>query len=315
MHAVKPLYPEIEPYATHWLEADGHRIYFEECGNPKGLPVIYLHGGPGSGCQPDHRRLFDPEMYRIILVDQRGAGRSQPAGHLKENTTWKLVDDLEAIRQRLKVPRWIILSGSWGAALALAYAQTYPIRVMGMILRGTFLARQRDLEWFVGDGVRRIYPDYWNDLIHSLPVGGWNDFIQSMYKILTGHNETLQMRVAAAWHKWSTVVTLGVEAAESQADPVALLPKTKIELHYAAHQYFLEEDQLLRHCDRIRTLPCIIIHGRRDLVCPVESAYALRRRLPGAELQILEHSGHIAAGEEMIDALVQATERMAERLA
>lgn len=312
---MKSLYPPIDPYASHWLEADGHHIYFEECGNPEGLPVVYLHGGPGSGCQEEHRRFFDPEVFRVILVDQRGSGRSQPAGELRENTTWKLIEDLEAIRQRLGIARWALMGGSWGATLALLYAQEHPVRVLGFIVRGTFLARQRDLDWFINDGVRRIYPDYWHDLLQSLPIAGWKDIVQSMYQIVTGGNEVLQRRVASAWNTWSTAVTLGPDFdPQSLPDPATLLPKTRIELHYAVNRYFLEDDQILLNCQRIRILPGIIIHGRQDLVCPAEAAFALRRRLPGAELRILERTGHIAAGDEMIDALVEATERLARRL-
>jgi len=313
---MKSLFPPIEPYHTFYLETEGHRIYCEECGNPEGLPVLFLHGGPGSGCTADHRRFFDPQRYRVILVDQRGAGRSEPAGKLRHNDTWKLLDDLEEIRKSLMINRWLLFGGSWGAALALLYAQKHPQRVLGMILRGVFLARRYDLDWFIKDGARRIYPDRWHELVTSLPLSGWNDVVQGMYKAVTGSNEALQQRVVLAWSRWSSAVTLGTAfAAESLAGPADLLPKVKIELHYASHQYFLQENQILQDCARIRALPCEIIHGRGDLVCPVESAFTLKRHLPGAELKILERSGHIAAGEEMIDALVSATCRMAERLA
>lgn len=313
---MKSLFPPIEPYHTFYLETEGHRIYCEECGNPEGLPVLFLHGGPGSGCTADHRRFFDPQRYRVILVDQRGAGRSEPAGELRHNDTWKLLDDLEEIRKSLMINRWLLFGGSWGAALALLYAQKHPQRVLGMILRGVFLARRYDLDWFIKDGARRIYPDRWHELVTSLPLSGWNDVVQGMYKAVTGSNEALQQRVVLAWSRWSSAVTLGTAfAAESLAGPADLLPKVKIELHYASHQYFLQENQILQDCARIRALPCEIIHGRGDLVCPVESAFTLKRHLPGAELKILERSGHIAAGEEMIDALVSATCRMAERLA
>ncbi|WP_022949008.1 prolyl aminopeptidase [Methylohalobius crimeensis] len=313
---MKTLYPPLEPYAVHQLEADGHRIYYEECGHPEGIPVLFLHGGPGSGCRPDHRRFFDPKHYRVILLDQRGCGRSEPVGELRHNDTWKLVEDLETVRARLRINRWLLFGGSWGAALALLYAQQHPERSLGLILRGLFLARQMDLDWFVRDGARRIYPDYWHQLVKSLPVSGWNDLIEGMYKAVTGHNEALQLRVVEAWNRWGAAVTLGADFdPDALQDPELLLPKTKIELHYAAHRYFVEENQILRDCHRIRTLPCIILHGRQDLVCPVETAFSLRRRLPGARLRILAHAGHIAAGEEMIDALVDATDQMAEQLA
>lgn len=313
---MKALYPPLEPYAVHWLEADDHRIYYEECGDPAGIPVVFLHGGPGSGCRPEHRCFFDPKRYHIILVDQRGCGRSEPSGELRHNDTWKLVEDLEAIRMQLKINRWLLFGGSWGATLALVYAQRHPERVFGLILRGVFLARRMDLDWFVKDGVRRIYPDYWHQLLKSLPVSSWSDLIDGMYRAVIGHNEALQLRVVEAWNRWSAAVILGKQFDPNALPaPEALLAKTRIELHYAAHRYFLEENQLLQGCPRIRTLPCTIIHGRWDLLCPVEAAFSLRRRLPGARLRILEHSGHLATGEEMIDALVDATDQMAEQLA
>ncbi len=312
---MKTLYPPIEPHHTFHLEADGHRVYCEESGHTEGLPVLFLHGGPGSGCRPDHRRFFDPGRFRIILLDQRGAGRSEPSGELRHNDTLKLLEDLEALRKTLGINRWVLFGGSWGAGLSLLYAQRHPERVLGMILRGVFLARQYDLDWFIKDGVRRIYPDRWHELVTSLPVTGWNDVVQGMYKAVTGSNEALQHRVAMAWNRWGSAVTLGPDFdPRSQPDLEEILPKVKIELHYAAHRYFLQENQILQNCFRIRAIPCSIVHGRGDLVCPVEAAFTLKRHLPGAELRILENSGHIATGEEMIDALVDATGRMGERV-
>ncbi len=309
------LYSPIEPFHTFQLQADDHRIFCEQSGSPEGLPVLFLHGGPGSGCRPDHRRFFDPGRYRIILIDQRGAGRSEPVGELRHNDTWKLLEDLETLRKTLRINRWVLFGGSWGAALALLYAQQHPERVMGMVLRGVFLARQYDLDWFIRDGVRRIYPDRWHELVTSLPVTGWNDVVQGMYKAVTGSNEALQHRVALAWNRWSSAVTLGRGFdPDARPDLEEILPKVKIELHYAASRYFLQENQILQNCSRIRAVPCVIIHGRGDLVCPVESAFTLKRHLPGAELKILENAGHIAAGEEMIHALVDACDRMADRL-
>jgi len=277
--------------------------------------VLFLHGGPGSGCRPEHRRFFDPDRFRIILLDQRGAGRSEPQGELRHNDTWKLLEDLEELRKSLRINRWLLFGGSWGAALALLYAQKHPERVLGMILRGVFLARQYDLDWFIKDGVRRIYPDHWHDLVTSLPVSGWNDVVQGMYKAVIGSNEALQHRVALAWNRWSSAVTLGTSFdPDALPDPTEILPKVKIELHYAAHRYFLAENYILQHCSYIRAIPCTIIHGRGDLVCPMETAFTLKRHLPGAELRLLEHSGHIAAGDEMIDALVDATDRMTDSL-
>ncbi|MCX8048117.1 MAG: prolyl aminopeptidase [Methylohalobius sp.] len=312
---MRVLYPSLEPYAIHWLEVEGHRVYCEECGYPEGIPVVFLHGGPGSGCKPDHRRFFDPARYRIVLIDQRGCGRSEPLGEIRANDTLRLIEDLEAIRTRLKIHRWLLFGGSWGATLALVYAQQHPERVLGLILRGVFLARQMDLDWFIKDGARRVYPDYWHQLIKSLPVSSWSDLIEGMYRGVTGHNEALQHRIVEAWSRWSAAVTLGTKFdPKTLPPPHELLAKTKIELHYAANRYFLRENQILQNCQRIRTLPCTIIHGRWDLVCPTESAFSLRRKLPGARLKILEHSGHLADSEEMIDALVEATDQFAEQI-
>lgn len=313
---MKNLYPEIEPYATHYLEVDAiHRLYVEECGNRYGLPVIFLHGGPGSGCKLHHRRFFNPKRYRIVLLDQRGSGRSMPQGELRHNTTWDLVEDLERIREKLAIDRWLLFGGSWGATLALLYAQKYPDNVLGMILRGVFLARQRDLDWYIKEGVSRIYPEQWQSLIASIPKADRDDPIEAVYQCLRGTDELAQRRIAREWELWGARVTLGSafdpRELEEQAS-IAVLHKARIETHYARHRYFIEENQILRHCERILEIPTIIIHGRNDLVCPPECAYTLYRRLPRSELRILPHAGHIASGDEMIDALVSAADQMAD---
>lgn len=313
------LYPAIEPYAVHALDVDGgHRLYVEECGNPRGLPVIYLHGGPGSGCKPFHRRFFNPEQYRIILLDQRGAGRSLPSGCIENNTTQDLVADLETIRGRLGIDRWLVYGGSWGSTLGLLYAQAHPERVSGMVLRGTFLARRRDLDWFVGDGVRRIYPERWAEFMSVLPGGVHDDLIAALHDLLLGADELAQRRVAKAWTSWGEQVAQGeaFDAADlDKQSPAGMLQKARIELHYAVNRYFIEEDQILRRRDRLPQIPIILIHGRRDLVCPIESAHLLRQSLPAARYHILPLSGHLPLGDEMIDALVSATDEMAAVLA
>lgn len=312
-------YPPIEPYAAHRLRRGHHEIYVEECGNPKGLPALFLHGGPGSGCKPHHRGFFDPEKYRIILFDQRGAGRSLPQGDLKGNTTADLLGDIEHIRRHLGIDRWLLFGGSWGATLALLYAQQHPAAVAGLVLRGTFLARQGDLEWFAGaGGVSRIYPERWEQFLAALPVADHRTPIAALYERLTGDDELARRRAAREWAQWSGQVTLAEEFDPGELNEhvsAADVNQARIELHYAVHHYFIAENAILERCGRITAVPMVIIHGRRDWVCPIESSWSLHRRLPGSELWILPRSGHLAAGDEMVDALVRATDRMAERLA
>ncbi len=305
------LYPPLEPYKTHTLKRDGHLIHVEECGHANGIPILFLHGGPGSGCKPHHRCFFDPDYFRIILLDQRGSGRSSPPGQLTHNRTDDLLGDLEALRGELGIDHWALFGGSWGATLALLYAQAFPQRVLGLILRGTFLARQADLDWFIASGgVRRIYPEAWEQLVRSLPESEREHPLLSLYTKLTGSDELACRRAARAWEHWGGQVTLGADFdLDALGDHVTAqtVNQARIELHYAVNGYFLAENQILEECDRITTLPLQIIHGRRDLVCPVESAFTLHQRLPGSTLKILPNAGHIAAGAEMIDALVEAT--------
>ncbi len=316
---MKTLYPALEPYAVYsWQVDERHCLYCEECGNPLGLPVIFLHGGPGAGCRAHHRCFFNPADYRIILVDQRGCGRSLPEGELENNSTPHLLGDLETIRARLGIDRWLLFGGSWGAALALLYAQQHPERVSGMILRGTFLARQRDLDWYLKDGANRIYPEEWQRFVANIPQEQQTDLIGAFYQRLNGTDELAQWRAARDWERWGGQVVLGndFKPAESGEHVTAnVLAQVRIETHYAAHHYFIEENQILRACEQTPDVPILLIHGRLDLVCPAESAYSLHQALPQSALTILPHSGHIAGGDEMIDALVSATDEMALRLA
>ncbi len=315
---MKALYPPIEPRAVHIFDVEGgHRLYVEECGKPDGIAVVFLHGGPGSGCKAYHRSFFDPDKYRVILLDQRGAGRSRPAGDLEHNTTEHLLADLEFVRLRLGVERWLLFGGSWGATLALLYAQRYPARVSGLVLRGTFLARQEDLDWYVKDGARRIYPERWAELMEALHGAGDGDPVAAIHSLLLGEDEVAQRRIARAWSAWGGQVTLGDEfhpAEQGSHVSSTLLHQARIELHYAFHRYFIEENQILRDCPLLPEVPVILIHGRRDLVCPVESAYTLSKAIPDARLRVLPGAGHIAGTAEMIDALVSAADEMAARL-
>jgi len=314
---MKTLYPALEPYATYNLELDNaHRVYVEECGNRFGLPVVFLHGGPASGCKPHHRCFFDPDKYRIILFDQRGCGRSMPKGRLAGNTTQHLIQDMETIRRKLGVDKWLLFGGSWGGALALLYAQEYPDRVSGIIVRGVFLARRRDLEWFVEDGVNRIYPEQWRRLINCISEDERSDLVEALQRRLHGIDELAQRRVSREWEAWGSQVSLGHEFALADAEtPVSdLVHQVRIEMHYANNAYFIDDNYILDHCDRIPKVPITILHGRFDLVCPVEAAYSLHQRLPSAKFEVLANSGHVARGEEMIDALVRATGEMFEQV-
>lgn len=310
-----PLYPPLDAFQTHHLKRDGHTIHIEECGNPQGFPVLFLHGGPGAGCKPHHRCFFDPVLYRILLVDQRGAGRSTPRGGLQHNTTANLLADLEKIRGKLRIRSWLLFAGSWGVTLALLYAQRHPERVAGLILRGAFLARRTDLAWFIGEnGVRRIYPEAWERLLHDLPEPERSEPLAALHRHLTGADELAQRRAARAWEQWSRQVVFGGEAEAAGPDEHvsrATVNQARIELHYAVNGYFLPENAVLEGCGRIAHLPAHIIHGRRDLVCPVEAAYRLHRALPRSSLRILPQAGHIAAGDDMVAALVDATDAMA----
>ncbi|MGR9108270.1 MAG: prolyl aminopeptidase [Gammaproteobacteria bacterium] len=313
---MKSLFPPVEPYASFWLDSGSvHRVYVEECGNRLGFPVVFLHGGPASGCQPDHRRFFDPRRFRIVLFDQRGAGRSVPKGEIFMNTTRDLIEDIERIRAELGIDRWLVFGGSWGATLGLLYAQSHPDRVCGLVLRGTFLARRTDLEWYLLKGLNRIYPEQWQRLTHCVPETERDDLIVAFQRRLRGGDELAQRRVAREWEAWGRRVSLGSQfsVAEPETSAADSIARVRIELHYAANSYFIAENQVVDDCGRIRNIPVILLHGRYDLVCPVESAHTLHRALPSSVLEVLPNSGHIAAGEEMIDGLVRATNAMLER--
>lgn len=316
---MKSLYPPLAPFAVHTLAVgDGHKLHAEECGNPQGLPVLFLHGGPGSGCKPHHRTFFHPERYRIVLLDQRGAGRSSPQGGLNANTTRHLLDDLEILRRHLHIERWLLCGGSWGATLALLYAQKHPESVLGLILRGTFLARAGDLDWFLAGGAARIYPEAWQHLLDFVPKPERHNPIRYFHGQLVGADQLAQRRAARAWLQWGGQVTLGKDFDPAPLDkhlPQEQLHKAQIELHYASQGYFLADNQILDGCRAIAHLPACIIHGRHDWVCPAEAAYTLHRALPNSALSILPDAGHIAEGDAMLDALVDAADRMADRLA
>lgn len=310
------LFPEISPFHSFFLDTGTiHQVYVEQSGNPAGIPVIFLHGGPCSGTKPDHRRFFDPERYHIILMDQRGCGQSLPFGELQENTAQNLLDDMERIRRHLRIDQWVLFGGSWGGTLALLYAQQYPEKVLAMVLRGVFLARQADMDWFLG-GVSRIYPDGWQKLLDVLPDGFENDVAQGLVAAVFGDDLDVALGAAAQWQAWGGQVALGGEYVESdEAASEQVLLQTRMELHYARHQYFVSEDQILRNCELIQAIPTIIIHGQNDLTCPLEAGWRLHRALPNAQYQVLPNSGHVARGDEMIAALVAAADEVVRLLA
>ncbi len=310
---MKPLYPEIEPFNTFFISTDSmHQVYIEQCGNPNGIPVIFLHGGPCSGTKPDHRRFFDPNLYHIVLMDQRGCGRSLPYGLLEHNNTDAILQDIENLRQHLAIDQWLLFGGSWGATLALLYAQHFPKSVQAIILRGVFLARPLDLDWFTGPCVGRIYPEKWQQLMSC--ATGSDRFIADAYQGMMGGDIKIQQQLAKAWNEWGGQLALLQDYLEPE-EPVEyterMLIQVRMEIYFAYHRYFLKDNQILQHCDSIQTIPTLIIHGRNDLVCPVEAALTLKQHLPQAELTILPKSGHIASGDEMVDALVNATDRFA----
>lgn len=315
---MKSLYPFIEPFAIHSLDVEGgHSLYVEECGNPSGLPVLFLHGGPAAGCKPYQRSFFDPEKYHIILFDQRGSGRSVPHGFLHHNRTQDLLADIETIRQHFNIARGLLFAGSWGATLALLYAQKHPGAISGLILRGTFLARARDMDWFIRDGANRIYPERWSEVSGVIAKSDQKDNLKALHELIEGEDEIAKRRAVKAWSNWASQLSeaqaFNPKKLEEHVD-ASLIRQVRLELHYAIHHYFLNENQILETCKDLPNIPTILIHGRQDMVCPVESSYALKNLMPEADLRILPNSGHIATGDEMIDALVNAADEMIERI-
>lgn len=315
---MRTLYPEIIPYAMHRLPVTPpHDLHVEECGNPEGIPVLFVHGGPGAGCEGYHRRFFDPRAYRIILFDQRGAGRSTPHAELEHNTTQDLVADMEAIRTHFGIERWLVFGGSWGSTLSLVYAETHPERVLGLVLRGIFLCRPREIQWFYQEGTGRMFPELWEDYVSVIPEAERDDMVSAYHRRLTGEDEVTRMAAARAWSVWEgrTSTLLPSHAvADHFAEPYVALSLARIECHYFMHDSFLEPDQILRDAHRLHGIPGVIVQGRYDVVCPTESAWALHRAWPQAHLNIIPDAGHSATEPGIIDALVRATDTFAERL-
>ena len=306
------LYPEIEPYNSGVLDLDGlHQMYWEECGNPRGTPVVFLHGGPGAGSAPAHRRFFDPARYRIVIYDQRGAGRSRPLGELTQNTTPLLVEDLERLRLHLKIERWLVFGGSWGSTLALAYALSHAGRCRGLVLRGIFLCRRSEIEWFLY-GVRNFFPEAWAAFAGAIPEAERKDLLAAFYRRLTDPDPAVHMPAARAWSIYegscSTLLASPETVAYFASDVVAL-GLARVEAHYFTHNIFMPENALLANVGRIRDVPAVIVQGRYDAVCPVVTADDLHRAWPEAEYIVVPDAGHSAWEPGICAELVKATER------
>jgi proline iminopeptidase len=314
---MRELYPEIEPYRMQRIAVDGtHTLRVEECGNPGGLPVIFLHGGPGAGLAPYHRRFFDPARYRIVLFDQRGAGQSTPFADLTDNTTWHLVADIETVREQLGIERWVVFGGSWGSTLGLAYAQTHPQRVLGLVLRGIFLCRPEEIRWFYEEGgASWILPEKWQRYAAAIPENERGDMMEAYWRRLTDDDEAVRVAAAVAWGAWEGGALTLAESPDTEASfaaPSVAVSLARIEAHYFRHGAWLEHGQLLRDIDKIRHIPATIIHGRYDIICPVKNACDLAAAWPEAELDIVL-AGHAASEPAIVDQLVQATDRLADR--
>lgn len=311
------LYPEIRPYVTHTVEVDPpHSLYVEECGNPDGVPVVFVHGGPGAGCEPYHRRFFDSQAYRIVLFDQRGCGKSTPHAELSGNTTQNLVADMERIREHLGIDKWVVFGGSWGATLGLVYAQTHPSRVLGLVLRGIFLCRDQDIRWFYQDGAHRVFPDYWSYFLRPIAENERGDMLQAYYRRLTGDDEVARMAAAKAWSIWEgrcATLVPRQSVVDHFANAHTALSLARIECHYFVNNSFLEPNQIVRDAHKIKDIPGVIVHGRYDMVCPLDQAWALHNAWPHAELRVVADAGHSATETGTIDALVRATRQFAER--
>lgn len=317
---MRELYPEIEPYRTQRLRVSAlHELHLEECGTPHGLPVIFLHGGPGAGISTYHRRFFDPARYRIVLFDQRGAGKSTPHAELRENTTAHLVADIEAIREHLGIERWVVFGGSWGSTLALAYAQAHPERALGLVLRGIFLGRPGEIRWFneLDGGASWIFPERWARYLDHIPEAERGEMVDAYWRRLDSPDEATRMAAARAWSDWEGVCTTLVHDPDEVGvidTPAVAIALARTEAHYFRHQAFLEPDQLLRDVHRIRHIPATIVHGRYDIICPVKAAWDLANAWPEAELRIVL-AGHSAADPAIVDALVSATDALLDRFA
>ena len=314
---MRELYPPRQPYNEGELKvSDLHTIHFEESGNPEGKPIVLLHGGPGGGCPPFYRQYFDPEKWRLVMFDQRGCGQSKPHAELQENTTWDLVNDIEKLREYLNIHQWVVFGGSWGSTLSLAYSQTHPDRCKGLILRGIFMLRQKEIRWFYQEGASYIFPDAWEEYVKPIPINERDDMLTAYYQRLTSPDDQIRLEAARAWSIWEGSTSrlfpdldlkqkFGIDAfAEAFA---------RIECHYFINKGFIDpEDKLLLNIDRIRKIPAVIVQGRYDVVCPMMSAWELHRAWPEAEFIVVADAGHSMSEPGIRTCLIEATDKFAD---
>ncbi len=310
---MQTLFPPIEPYDSGMLQVDDiHTLYWEQSGNPQGIPVIFLHGGPGYGASPKSRQFFDPAYYRIIVFDQRGAGRSHPLGEINQNTTPLLIEDIEKLRTLLGINKWILFGGSWGSTLALAYAEYHPSRCIGLILRGIFLCRPQEIKWFF-NGMKNIFPEVWARFSNYIPVAERDDLLAAYKKRTLDPNPEIYLPACKEYFRYELSQSMlnpsSEEIEEICKDEIAAIGLARSELHYFSNKIFLEENQLLRDIQKIRHLPCIIVHGRYDVICPVTTAFDLVKEWPEAEFHLIQLGGHATSDPEILKALMAATEK------
>ena len=311
------LFPAIEPFNTGYMERGCHEIYYEQCGNPDGKPAIFLHGGPGGGGSTAVRRFFNPESYHIVIFDQRGCGRSKPHGCLEQNTTWDLVEDIETLKNELGFEKWLVFGGSWGSTLSLAYSQTYPKSVSEMVLRGIFMLRKKELDWFYQEGASNIFPEAWEKFLEPIDISQRDDLMSAYHEIFKSDNTEKKLNAAIAWSRWegsTSSLSYNPDMADSFSDPRFALAFALIENHYFVNKGFLEhENQLIESgIDIIRNIPTTIVQGRYDIVCPMTTAWELSKNWPEANLIVAPSSGHTAFEKEITHELIKATEEFAK---
>jgi proline iminopeptidase len=318
MISLRSYYPEIEPYASGMMDTgDGHMVYWERVGTPGAKPAVFLHGGPGGGLSPSQRRVFDPDRYDVLLFDQRGCGRSRPFASLEANTTWHLVADIERLREMMGVESWLVCGGSWGSALALAYAQKHPERVTEMVLRGIFTLRSWELQWYYQQGASLLFPDKWEHFVSPIPVEERGDLIAAYNRVLTGTDRVEQMRAAKEWARWEgETITLMPDLSVSGSfyDDDYALAFARLENHYFINGGWLEEGQLLRDSHLLRHIPAVIVQGRYDAACPPQTAWDLHRAWPEAEFHMMEGAGHAMSQPGILDRVIDATDKFARNV-
>jgi proline iminopeptidase len=312
-----PLYPEIKPYTRHMVPVDDvHEIYVDESGTPDGIPVFFLHSGPGSGCEFDSRSFFNPEKYRIILFDQRGAGRSKPHSDITNNNTQSLVEDIEKVRKFLKIDKIMLFGGGWGSTLGLVYAESYPENVLALVLRGIFLGTKRDINWIYQEGVSRFYPDHWEDYVAPVSAGERDNLLAAYGRRINGTDELARMGAAKAWSRWEADCSSlhpNPRLVKHLTDPHRAMARCKIGVHYYLNNCFLEDNQIIRDASVLKDIPGIIVHGRYDMLCPVQNAHDLHTAWPISQVFLVREAGHSATEHALIDALIRATRDMALR--